>query len=191
MIIISGVLSLSLMCRLGFIKVLMSCICCLYMITNFSLNPIGVTEFQFKNQENNSTLGYVTKKGNYLWVRFLPIAFFFFFMGTHNYQCCWAESNFVSASFQWPPVSFSCSRIGIVCLWELTGRTCRCGCPPIPLPVSDMEVMCVQEHHCDPAQPVETNCYNWVVSWEWALGVMLKTKGTGNRRMASCASSQP
>lgn len=79
MIIISGVLSLSLMCRLGFIKVLMSCICCLYMITNFSLNPIGVTEFQFKNQENNSTLGYVTKKGNYLWVRFLPIAFFFFF----------------------------------------------------------------------------------------------------------------
>jgi len=54
-----------------------------------------------------------------------------------------------------------------------------------------MEVMCVQEHCCDPAQPVEINCNNWVVGQEPGLGVTAETKGTGNRHMASYAPSRP
>lgn len=78
------------------------------------------------------------------------------------------------------------------------GQTCSrgdgysgVGCPSILFPVSDMEVMCVQEHCCDPAQPVEKNCSNWVVRQELALGVTAETKGTGSRHMASYAPSQP
>lgn len=64
------------------------------------------------------------------------------------------------------------------------------GHPPVPFPVSDMEVMGVQEHCCYSAQPVETNCNNWVVRQELALGVMAGTKGTGSRHKASYAPSQ-
>lgn len=146
MIIISGVISLALMCRLEFIKVLMSCICCLYMITNFSLNPLGVTEFQFKNQENNSTLGYVTKKGNYLWVRFLPIAFFFFSWGLTTISAVELRailylhhfSGHLSLSLAHASALSACENSQVGCAGVGVHKAV---CPPVPLPVSDMAVM--------------------------------------------------
>lgn len=99
------------------------------------------------------------------------------------------------ASFLCPPGSFS-SRV-LVPLWEFRlgeprgGWLIRGWVSPMPLPVSDMEIMWAQELCCDPAQPLDTNRNNWVARPGLARGVTARTKGTGNRHTASSAPAQP
>lgn len=108
----------------------------------------------------------------------------------------------VPASFQCLPDSVP--SLGIVPLWEFgagrrrawtllpqEGWLIGAGSPPAPLLATDMEVMCAQGLCCDPAQPLETNCNNWVARPGLARGVTAQTKGTGNRHTASYAPSQP